>query len=266
VADGASAGRASPEDVLLLTDASPTSYAALSLPFVHASIIEVDALSAAELPDQSRTFDAVVVDRSAVDLAWLEAVAGWLRAAVRPGGRVIVVLSRQSVPADAPVEAPMLSGFAWGALEQIGGWPCAVLHPTMRGASTCGSTAESTVESTVESAGVILAAADAAVRLALAEATASNDRKREMLAGHVEARRRSDLAMLAQMEELVGSLEAVVRQYEGFAVVKTVLRRSRGGRLLLRLARAIRRTAQATVTRFGRRRPTDRPAAAPGKR
>jgi hypothetical protein len=238
VDDGAAAPDLQDHHVLIVTDAEQGGYGALSLPFRHAEVIEVESGREADLHDMQGAFDAIVIDRKELDLAWLEATALKARSALRSGGHLIVVLSRQAtIPDTVAIDStPRRPGLEWEALREIGGWPAAVLRSTSTPAAS-------------PAAGVVVAAVDAAVRLAVAGTTASGDRAVEMLTRQMDTWRRSDLALLAQIDDLVRYIEEIRRQHRGFELAKTVLRRSRSGRLLIRLLRPMRRLAHAVVAR-----------------
>ena len=103
----------------------------LTLPLAEAVVVEVGDAATETLADG--TFEAVLVDRERLDLAWLDASAAALRRAVAPGGRVLVALGPTSPEPDsgervddlaaASAPAPAVDAFGWRGLTTVNGRP-----------------------------------------------------------------------------------------------------------------------------------------------
>lgn len=207
-----------PEDLLVLTDAQRGGRNALALPFRDATVIEVNEAETVEI--QGR-FDTVVIDRDSYDPRWLDSVATKILAALRPEGCLIVTL--QSGPDASTAEPAALPGLAWQGLATLNAQPCAVLRP---GDADAGS----------PDTGLLLATAATAVRLTGGQSGETHGAEATLLR-HVEARGRSEHALLLHLRALADELDLERRRHRGTALIRTVLGRSRAGRAALRVLR-----------------------------
>lgn len=213
-------------DLLVLTDAERCGRNALALPFQNATVIEVGTTGTIDIEGH---FDAVVIDRSSYEPRWLDSVARSLVVALRPRGRVIVTLQAGGGAATT-TEPGALVGLVWHGLGTLGGQPCAVLRPSEPTDADSAATK------------LLLTTAETAVRLAAAR-TADGysgftvEHAKAAMFQHLEERRRSERALVLHLEALAHELDQERRRYQGTALVRTVLRRSRAGRRLLRLLR-----------------------------
>jgi hypothetical protein len=222
------------QDLLVLTDGACHGRHALALPFQQATVIELNS-GDLEL-NIGGTFDAVAVDRSSLDLDLLNAVAAWARPVLPPHGHLVVALGSVGGESSTPSEASRaseqvsalagLAGFRWQGLTALNGRPCAVLQLADRPAP--GIVAE------------LLTTADTAARIA---ARRIADRCR-LDAGRRDLWRQQK-RLRQQVDALTQELEQVRRDHRGHRLVRTVLRRSRTGRVLLRVLRPAWRLARA---------------------
>jgi hypothetical protein len=227
------------QDLLVLTDAARYGRDALALPFRHTTVIEVDG--GEEPPGLQAEFDTIAIDRAAVDLARFDAIAGWALAALRPDGRIIITLD----PADpastprSPTGAPTLAGLEWDGLAMLNGRPCALLrageHP----------------DAVSPIAGALLTTAEQAFRLAAERSTVMRERAATLLTRDLDARHRSEDALFGHLDALAGQLDEVRRRHQGRELMRTVLRRFRVGRGVLRVLRPYRRLAGGLRRRAG---------------
>jgi hypothetical protein len=216
--------------LLVVTDERRQGRDGLTLAFAEAVVVEVGDAATETLADG--TFEAVLVDRERLDLAWLDASAAALRRAVAPGGRVLVALGPTSPEPDsggrvddlaaASAPAPAVDAFGWRGLTTVNGRPCAVLDPAEGGA---GSTS------------LLLHAADAAGRLAVPAERGGpvitlSDAK-IVLDQQVDGQRRSELALLAHLDALARELDRERAGRRAEATLKGTLRRYKLGRAAL---------------------------------
>ena len=217
--------------LLVVTDERRQGRDGLTLPFAEAVVVEVGDAATETLADG--TFEAVLVDRERLDLAWLDASAAALRRAVAPGGRVLVALGPTSPEpgsggrvddlAAASAPAPAVDAFGWHGLTTVNGRPCAVLDPAAEGGA--GSTSG------------LLHAADAAGRLAVPAERGGpvitlGDAK-IVLEQQVDGQRRSELALLAHLDTLARELDRERAGRRAEATLKGTLRRYKLGRAAL---------------------------------
>ncbi|MFC0007404.1 hypothetical protein [Micromonospora siamensis] len=230
----ASDGRpAADDELLVITDERRRGSDALALPFRAATVLELGP-QIGTLP-VTESFDTVVIDRGPLDLRWLDALVPALRPAVRPGGRLLVILDVEG-PTDAeePV-AGRLTGLKWAGLGSLNGRPYAALE---------------LAEGSTEPAAQLLTAA-IAVRLGAAEGAARRDVEvATALAGAERDRRLSETALLGQLGTLADRVEKLNKELKsrpqapgGQQAVRAILVKSEGGRKMLGVLRRGKRLA-----------------------
>lgn len=225
-------------DLLVLTDGRRHGRYALQLPFRDATVMEP---ASDEIPDISGKYDALVIDRSRLDLGWLADAVRAAVPALRPDSPVIVVLGsgggRPALTPPGPVpEAGGLGGLRWWGLGMVNGQPCAALRVADDPDQPPTSVAD------------LLVTADLAVRLAAGGNRASGQvgsgPARDAPARHLEDRRQSEHALLRRLAETVSELDRErKRRGRPATPVRDLLRRSRIGRGVLRAIRPARRLA-----------------------
>jgi hypothetical protein len=209
------------QGLLVLTDGRCRGRSALALSFREAVLVDCDAeRDIGAIKGQFRT---VAIELSTLDLDRVARLTDAVVPALRPGGRVVVLLDPDADIAAGPGDREF-GGLAWEGLATLDGRLGAVLR--------AGATSTTPVAA-------MLATAMTAQRLASADA--EGERARRMLVRHVDARRASEDALLRHLETLVAQLELERREHQGRALARTVLRRSAAGRALLRGLRLLRR-------------------------
>lgn len=219
------------DDLFVVTAASTGTSAALALPFLDATIVDISAFDDA-VPSVAR-YDMLVVDVPFCHDLFSRAVR---RASdvLRPGGRMLLTVGGSAWPDHHPDTVAALDALRWEGLTVVGGQLFAVLQP--------GPGARSG-----EVAG-LLTTADQAARLAV-EAAAAAAPATDAVLRELDARQASESALLQHLGKLTEELEEVRRQHQGLRLGQTVLRRSKSGRVVLRALGPLRPAARRLLRR-----------------
>ena len=214
------------EEVLVLTDGQRRGIDALSLGFREAVVVDRDTRI------EPASHAAAVVDVADVDGRLVSAVT----AALRPGGRVLVVLGGES----SVDGSERLDGLRWSGLTTVNGRPCAVLRWDPDGPASGADAASRLSEAATVAS---LAYADPAgphSRAAREHATA-------LLLRHMEARRRSEEALLGRLADLAAERDRARLGVSNTERIRAGLRRNAAGRAMLGAARRIGRVVRRPV-------------------
>ncbi|MEV0274715.1 hypothetical protein AB0H43_38595 [Hamadaea sp. NPDC050747] len=206
--------------MLVSTDAGRGGVAAMTLPFADATIVD-----APELGDVSHQgpFDVAVLDLSRLRSAAVEIFAVAIRPLLGPDGVLVVVINGDDWL--EPGVDGLLAGWEWVGVADLAGAPAAVVRPGALGVD----------------AGSPFLAAWVGAGIATARAAEARRLSDEALTLQVALTAQSEEYLLKRVAALADEVERVRRDHQGKALVRTLLRRSVGGRALLRLARVLRR-------------------------
>lgn len=208
-------------DLLVLAAAGNRGLDALALPFRRATVLDpADALGRDVLDG---SYDIAVVDLSPFDLSVVDRLVPRILPVLRQEGRILVMLGDPSGAVHTQSPTSSLDTQGWGGLTELRGRPCAVLRPG-------GPPGPAPVS-------VLLSTADAASRLAAVAARDADERAAALKAAllrRTEESRRSEQALLHQLSVLVVGPTDAPRESEGLLQARTVLRRSKAGRAVLR--------------------------------
>ncbi|MEV6970303.1 hypothetical protein AB0M47_34870 [Hamadaea sp. NPDC051192] len=226
---------------LVVTDPIRHGRYALTLGFAEVTLVGADAEDSAIAADAP--YDLAAIDLDAVDVEHVARIASLVRPHLRRGGVLAVLLGRadpdstlnSTVSAIDPGNLDdhghlsgidgLLRGWEWAGLSEIGGEPAAVFRPGPPEAA----------------AGTPFLAAYATASLLTRRAAADGRTAEAALAEQVALTARSERALLARLAASAEDADRVRRDHQGSALVRTLLRRSKGGRVVLRVAKTLRR-------------------------
>lgn len=230
---------------LVVTDAIRHGRYALTLGFAEATVVGADTDDFAIAADAP--YDLAVIDLDALAVEHVARFGSLARPHLRPGGVLAVLLGpAHSDPAPDPTPDPTMSaidpgnlddhgrpsgvdgllrGWEWAGLSEIGGEPAAVFRLGRPEAD----------------AGTPFLAAYATASFLTRRAAADVRTAEAALAEQVALTARSERALLTRLAASAEDADRVRREHQGSALVRTLLRRSKGGRVVLRVAKTLRR-------------------------
>jgi hypothetical protein len=208
---------------LVVTDAVRYGRHALTIPFAEVTLVGLDDATIAADPP----YDQAAIDLHALDVESVVQVAALIRPLLGPGGVVAVLLSPDISGGRSDIlhGNGMLRGWEWAGLREIDGELAALLRPGPPEAD----------------AGTPFLAAYATANFLIRKAAETDRMAEAALAEQAELTARSERALLDRLAALAEEADRVRRDHRGSALVRTLLRRSKGGRVVLRVAKLLRR-------------------------
>lgn len=217
-------------DLLIVAESHDRTPAALSLRSRQVRIVS----SAAGVHE---SFETVAVEPATYAAGWLEAEIEASQHRVRPGGRLLLLLPIDRIP--APEQMPRLTGLDWGGLGLLDEHLMVRLIPS----GATGSRPD-------ELLATALLAARLASRSASAQAVAQGHRAAaRVVAAHADARLVSELNLLDRLAALTDQVAELEQRHRGTALIRTVVGRSRLGQVLRPAVGWARRSGRAIVRR-----------------
>jgi hypothetical protein len=218
--------------LLIVTDHDNRGRSSLMLPFVEATVIQIEPR---EVPAIQVSFDTAVIDLDPFDRSIINVVTGCLQ----PGGRIVVMLPEETGGQLQP-EAYAIAGLAWCGLAVVGGRLGVVLAAVPNSEAGPALSIPSHIAAAVQGYEVGMQASANLVAALLSRI----DELQTSMAALSDLRRRSENALIKQIDLTLRELDIVRHDHRGVRLVRTILQRHKLGRVPLRLLRPVVRAAR----------------------